>query len=288
MDELADCRACPRDCGVDRLRDKRAVCRTGRHARVSSAFAHHGEENPLRGWRGSGTIFFAHCNLRCVFCQNYEISWGGEGGEVTAPELAQLMLRLQDQGCHNINFVTPEHVVPQVLEALPHAVEAGLNVPIVYNTSAYDAISSLHLLDGVVDIFMPDFKIWDPSAAKLLLRAEDYPEVARRALREMHRQVGDLVVNEAGLAQRGLLVRHLVMPEGLAGTDSVMKFLAAEVSRDIYINIMGQYHPEGLVGRDDRYAEIDRRVSRDEMADAHAVARRHGLWRFDGLGGRAL
>lgn len=272
---------CPRECPVDRLADEVGVCRTGRLAQVSSAFAHFGEEDCLRGSRGSGTIFFSYCNLKCVFCQNYEISWEGGGRRVEARELADLMLALQRRGCHNVNLVTPEHVVPQVLEALPHAVAAGLRIPIVYNTSAYDSMRSLELLDGVVDIYMPDFKVWSPDVARRLLLAEDYPEVARRALKEMHRQVGDLELDDDGIAVRGLLVRHLVMPGGVAGTREVSRFLSEEVSPDTYVNIMGQYRPAGRVGRRGRYGEINRPVSRGEMLEAYRAAAEAGLHRLD-------
>ncbi len=277
---LESCRACPWDCGVDRLRDERRVCKTGRHARVSSFFAHFGEEDCLRGRRGSGTIFFSWCNLRCVFCQNFDISQQEAGREVRPRELAAMMLHLQDQGCHNINLVTPEHVVPQVLEALPHAVRGGLRLPIVYNTSAFDALESLRLLEGVVDIYMPDFKYWTVKAAKRYLLSPRYPAAARAALKEMHRQVGDLVLDESGLARRGLLVRHLVMPGGLEETEAIVRFLAEEISPGVYLNIMDQYRPAGRVNRE-KYAEIDRRLAPPELAEAYRLARRAGLHRFD-------
>jgi putative pyruvate formate lyase activating enzyme len=282
LEELRACRVCPRDCDVDRLADERAICKTGRWARVASAFPHHGEEGCLRGYRGSGTIFFSHCNLRCVFCQNYDISWEGSGRDVAAEELASLMLELQDFGCHNINFVTPEHVVPQVLEALQIAVGKGLRLPLVYNTSGYDSLRSIELLDGVVDIYMPDFKFWDNDTARRLALAEDYPERARDALRAMHRQAGDLVFDEEGIALRGLLVRHLVMPEGLAGTRGIMGFLARELSPDTFVNIMGQYSPAGQVVRRPRqYSEIGRRITRQEYREAFDIAVEEGLHRFD-------
>jgi putative pyruvate formate lyase activating enzyme len=277
---LASCRVCPRDCEVNRLADETAICKIGRYAKVASAFPHFGEEDCLRGWRGSGTIFFSFCNLRCVFCQNFDISQAGEGKTVTPRELAALMLALQDKGCHNINFVTPEHVVPQILEALPHAVRGGLTLPIVYNTSAYDSLESLRHMDGIVDIYMPDFKVWDRQVAKRYLKAPDYPEAARAAVKEMHRQVGPLTFDERGLARRGLLVRHLVMPGGLAGTREVMRFLAQEVSPDTYVNVMSQYYPAGLVS-EDRYPEINRHVTPEEMAEARRVAVEEGLSRFD-------
>lgn len=280
LDLLRECRACPRECGVDRLEDRWAVCKTGRFAIVNSFSPHLGEEDCLRGWRGSGTIFFSMCNLKCVFCQNYAISHLGEGQPVPPHALAAMMLHLQDAGCHNINLVTPEHVAPQILEALPVAVEAGLNLPIVYNTSAYDAMDCLRLLDGIVDMYMPDFKCWDREVARRYLLAPDYPEAARASIAEMHRQSGDLVFDERGLALRGLLVRHLVMPEGLAGTAEVMRWLAASVSPDTYVNLMDQYAPAGKVGAG-RFPELNRRITRDEYRDAVAAARGAGLWRFD-------
>jgi putative pyruvate formate lyase activating enzyme len=279
-ERLARCLVCPRDCGVDRLANKSAACHTGRHARVDSYFAHRGEEDCLRGWGGSGTIFFALCNLRCVFCQNFDISQAPKGDEVTPERLAAIMIELQEMGCHNINFVTPEHVVPQILEALPLAAEQGLRLPIVYNTSAYDSLDSLHLMEGIVDIYMPDFKFWDPDLSLRYMKAKDYPEAARRAIQEMHRQVGELKFDARGLARRGVLVRHLVMPGGIAGTESIMRFLATEVSHDTYVNIMGQYNPAGKVGGD-RYVEIQRGVSPKEMEIAFEAARSAGLWRFD-------
>lgn len=278
---LAFCRVCPRACGVNRLKDERGLCLSGRWADVASAFPHFGEEDVLRGWRGSGTIFFAFCNLKCVFCQNFEISRRGLGARpVQAEELAALMLALQEAGCHNINLVTPEHVVPQVLEALVIAVERGLNLPIVYNTSAYDSLESLRLLDGIVDIYMPDFKFWSPERAKRYLRAEDYPEVARRAIREMHRQVGDLVVDEEGLALRGVLIRHLVMPGYLDETRAILRWIRETLGPDVYVNLMDQYHPAGLVGKD-RYPELNRRLMAREFQEAREEARRLGLWRLD-------
>lgn len=277
---LQSCSLCPRNCGVDRLANETGVCKSGRRAVVSSYFPHPGEEDPLRGWRGSGTIFFAWCNLRCVFCQNFEVSQEGRGSEVTPVRLAAMMLELQAAGCHNINFVTPEHAVPQIIEALPLAIEGGLRLPLVYNTSAYDSLESLRLLDGIVDIYMPDFKLWDSERSLRYLKARDYPEVARQAIREMHRQTGDLVVDEHGIALRGLLVRHLVMPEGLASTPEIMRFLAEEVSRDTYVNVMAQYGPAGRVSHT-RYAEINRRLTIPEYRLALTQAREAGLWRLD-------
>jgi putative pyruvate formate lyase activating enzyme len=304
--ELEDCRVCPRDCRVDRLHAiapedaaepsrragrpaARAVpahvakgtsCFTGRYARVSSAFPHFGEEDCLRGWRGSGTIFFSFCNLRCVFCQNWDISQAGEGVELRAEELAAAMLGLQARGCHNINFVTPEHVVPQVLEALLLAAEQGLDLPIVYNTSGYDSRRSLELLDGVVDVYMPDFKCWCPDLARRYLKAADYPEVARGVVREMHRQVGPLRFDRNGLAVRGVLVRHLVMPGCAEDGCRIMQFLAREVSPDTYVNVMGQYYPAGSVP-EGRHPELRRRPDADEIEAVIEHARGEGLWRFD-------
>jgi putative pyruvate formate lyase activating enzyme len=266
---------------------KGTSCFTGRFARVSSAFPHFGEEDCLRGWNGSGTIFFSFCNLRCVFCQNWDVSQAGEGVEVHGEELAALMLRLQAQGCHNINFVTPEHVVPQVLEGLLLAAEAGLRLPIVYNTSAYDSLRSLQLLDGVVDVYMPDFKYWDPQLARRYLKAADYPEVACRTIKEMHRQVGPLRFDQDGLAVRGVLVRHLVMPGAVEDARQIMRFLVHEVSPDTYVNIMGQYYPAGSV-EEGRYPELCRGPDPSEMEAVRQYARAEGLWRFDERWGSAI
>jgi putative pyruvate formate lyase activating enzyme len=284
--ELADCRACPRNCGVNRLENHTRVCHTGRYAIVASAFAHFGEEDCLRGWRGSGTIFFSLCNLRCSFCQNWDISQRAAGKECGPGEIATLMLDLQEQGCHNVNFVTPEHVAPQVIEAIAAAAPRGLRLPIVYNTSAYDALSSLRLLDGLVDIYMPDFKFWKPETALALARARDDPERAREAILEMQRQVGPLRFGRDGLARRGVLVRHLVMPGQQDEAAAIFEWLAREVSTDTYVNLMGQYRPDYQVGQitqdgNAKYAEINRRPLTDEIREAYASARRAGLWRFD-------
>jgi putative pyruvate formate lyase activating enzyme len=285
--ELEDCCACPRNCHVNRMADLSRVCHTGRYARVASAFPHFGEEDCLRGWRGSGTIFFSLCNLRCVFCQNWDISQKAVGPVCPPERIADLALDLQRQGCHNINFVTPEHVVPQVLEAVAAAIPRGLRLPIVYNTSAYDSVASLRLLDGVVDIYMPDFKFWEQDTAKRLAKAKDYPDRAREAIKEMHRQVGALRFGPDGLARRGVLVRHLVMPGQSAEAGAIFRWLAEEVSPDTYVNIMGQYRPEYEVGQiagdglAAKYAEIDRRPASEELERARAAARQAGLWRFD-------
>jgi len=277
--DLADCRVCPRECGVSRLEDRWSACKTGRHAVVSSCFPHFGEEDCLRGWNGSGTIFFAHCNLRCVFCQNFDISQGVKPDGVRAShpdEIARLMLDLQGRGCHNINFVTPEHVVPQMLEAVARAIERGLSVPIVYNTSAYDSVESIGWLDGIVDIYMPDFKLWSPELSGKLLKAEDYPDAARAAIRAMHAQVGPLVTDENGLARRGLLIRHLVMPGCLDETRRILTWIAEELGTDTYVNLMDQYYPAGKVSSV-RYPEINRRLGGAEFAEALAIGRELGL-----------
>lgn len=280
LEKLADCVLCPRDCHVNRIENKSKVCRTGRYAIVSSHFAHFGEEGCLRGHRGSGTIFFSWCNLRCMFCQNYEISWQGEGRPAEPEELAEMMLRLQEQGCHNINLVTPEHVVPQILEALLLAVESGLRLPLVYNTSAYDSLDSLALMDGVVDIYMPDFKFWGPESARRYAKAPDYPEAARRAIKEMHRQVGPLVVDEQGVALRGVLLRHLIMPGGVAGTPQIMNWISRELGPETYVNLMAQYHPACRV-TETQYPEINRCLSPRELDQAVDAVRSAGLSRLD-------
>ena len=279
LETLRSCALCPRDCRIDRW-EKFAVCRVGRYARVSSFVSHFGEEDVLRGWLGSGTIFFSWCNLRCVFCQNFETSQLGAGEEVGPKELARMMLVLQEQGCHNINFVTPEHVVPQILEALPYAIEKGLRLPLVYNTSAYDSVHSILLMGGVTDVYMPDFKLWDRERCRKYLLAPDYPEAARAVFQTMHGQVGDLMVDEEGLALRGMVVRHLVMPGMLDDTREIVKFLAA-LSTDTYVNLMDQYRPAWKVGREAKYAEIDRQVTREKLREAFQLARQAGLWRFD-------
>jgi putative pyruvate formate lyase activating enzyme len=274
---LRRCRVCPRHCDVDRLQGERGTCEVGARALVSSHGPHMGEESPLRGTRGSGTIFFSSCNLRCVFCQNYEISQLREGRETDAREIARMMLSLQAQGCHNINWVTPSHQVPQILEGLLLAAEGGLDLPIVYNTSSYDALDTLRLLDGIVDIYMPDFKYASEEAASRYSHAPGYPEVARRAVREMHRQVGDLALDERGVATRGVLVRHLVLPEDLSGTAEVMRFLATEISPDTFVNIMDQYYPCHTAGE---YPELSRRITVEEFDRAIRLAREEGIHRL--------
>ncbi len=284
LKELEDCCACPRNCHVNRLENRAKVCNTGRYAIVSSAFPHFGEEDCLRGWNGSGTIFFGLCNLRCVFCQNWDISQQKDGKECTGEEIADRMLHLQQIGCHNINFVTPEHVVPQVIEAIAQAVPRGLRLPIVYNTSAYDSLQSLSLMEGLVDIYMPDFKFWNRESARHLMKAKDYPERAREAVKEMHRQVGELRFGPDALARRGLLVRHLVMPGYVDEASEIFNWLADELSPDTYVNIMDQYRPLHLVGSPvakGKYEDINRRPYPQEMLAAHEAAKQAGLLRID-------
>jgi putative pyruvate formate lyase activating enzyme len=273
---LEECYVCPRDCGVNRTIDKTAACKTGRYAQVSSYFPHMGEEDCLRGWRGSGTIFFSMCNLRCVFCQNFDISQANKSPEVGPAELASMMLELQELGCHNINFVTPEHVVPQVLEGLVIAVEAGLRLPIVYNTSGYDSLESLRLLDGVVDIYMPDFKLWTTKLTLRYLIAKNYAEAACRVIKEMHRQVGPLKFDEKGLAKRGVLLRHLVMPGFLDETRQIFNFLSEEIGPELYVNLMDQYRPAGRVSSQ-KFAEINRSLAPPEYKEALQLAREAGF-----------
>ncbi|HEU5157696.1 MAG TPA: radical SAM protein [Streptosporangiaceae bacterium] len=278
------CRVCPRLCKINRLDDATGLCGTGRRAIVASHFPHFGEEDCLRGRKGSGTIFFSGCNLRCVFCQNHDISWVVQGERVAPRRLAEMMLELQSRGCHNINFVTPEHVVPQILEALPDAVAGGLSVPIIYNTSSYEGPDSIRLLDGIVDIYLPDLKVATRERARRYLRMPGYPEVAKAAIRDMHRQVGRLVLDEAGLARRGLLIRHLVMPGMYEETARILRWIATELGPDTYVNLMAQYFPAGLVGRAtarDPYDEINRHPAREEYQRAAALADDLGLRRLD-------
>ena len=275
---LAACRICPRECGVNRLADEKGFCRTGRRVKVASYSPHFGEEGPLVGKRGSGTIFISSCNLFCSFCQNYDISHLNEGIEVGPEQLAAMMIELSQRGCHNINFVTPSHVVPQLLEALVFAIEGGLRIPLVYNSGGYDRVETLESLDGVFDIYMPDFKFWDNRWAKRYCQVPDYREVASAAVKEMQRQVGELIIDEEGIAERGLLVRHLVMPDRIAGTPKIMDFLAHEISPNTYVNIMDQYRPCGEGSQD---AHMNRRLSSVEYREAVTAARRAGLSRLD-------
>jgi putative pyruvate formate lyase activating enzyme len=275
---LKKCSLCPRFCKVDRLAGEKGHCHTGRHAIIASYGPHFGEEAPLVGRNGSGTVFFAHCNLSCIFCQNYDISHKGHGVAASAEHLAGVMLDLQQRGCHNINFVTPTHVVAQILEALPLAIDGGLRIPLVYNCGGYERVAALRLLNGIIDIYMPDFKFWDEQPARIFCEAPDYPERARQALREMYDQVGDLQLDDQGIARRGLLVRHLVMPKGLAGTALVMRFIANEISPNTYVNVMDQYRPCGRAeGRND----IGRSLTSAEYEEALRAARDAGLKRLD-------
>ena len=276
-ERLHACDLCGRKCGVDR-HEVVGVCNTGLRALVASHGPHLGEEDPLRGSRGSGTIFFAWCNLNCQFCQNYDISQLGGGREVEPEELASMMLTLQSQGCHNINLVSPTHVLPQILAGLLIACQAGLRLPLVWNTGGYDSMSALELLDGIVDIYMPDMKYADDVIGLRYSKVKGYPAVNQAAVKEMHRQAGDLTLDEEGIAQRGLLVRHLVLPEGLAGTGDVARFLVDEVSADTYINVMDQYRPCYKAGE---LPPLDRPTTTVEHGQALEEARKAGVWRFD-------
>jgi len=276
---LDSCTLCPRQCGVDRTAGETGTCKTGRRAVVASYNAHFGEERPLVGRNGSGTIFFSHCSLQCNFCQNYEISHLGEGCAVADDQLATIMLELQQAGCHNINLVTPSHVVPQILAAVYLAAQQGLSLPLVYNCSGYDRVETLQLLDGIVDIYMPDFKFWYADVARDTCNAPDYPELVRHALLEMHRQVGDLIIDKtSGLAVKGILVRHLVLPGGLAGTAKIMAFLANSLSRNTYVNVMSQYRP---CGRAREMPALAVALSPEEYDQAVRAAKAAGVTRLD-------
>jgi len=277
---LTSCEICPRACKIDRFPGELGECSTGDEAIVSSFTPHFGEEPPLVGAFGSGTIFFSHCNLKCNFCQNYEISHDGDGDECGLGQLAGMMLILQNNGCHNINFVTPTHVVPQILSALDMAIDGGLKIPLVYNSSGYDKVETLELLEGVIDIYMPDFKFWDPEIAQQTCNAPDYPDVAVKAIVEMHRQVGDLQVDENGIATRGLVLRHLVMPAGMAGTKAVMSFIADHVSKNTYVNVMDQYRP---CGKAHEVKGLEAPVSEAEFDKAVQEAKEAGISRFAAL-----
>ncbi len=275
---MEECTLCPRNCNVNRIKDEKGFCKSGRLPIVSSFSPHFGEEKPLVGRYGSGTIFFTNCNLGCVFCQNYDISHLSAGDEIEIEYLASMMISLKRRGCHNINFVTPSHFVPLILSALKIAIENGLNIPLVYNTGGYDSIETLRLLDGIFDIYMPDFKYCDEEASERLSNAKDYPAVIKSALKEMHRQVGDLVLDDSGVAQKGLLVRHLVLPENLARTYEAMKFIVDEISPDTYVNVMAQYYPcyEAI-----DYPPLNRRITAKEFREAIDLAKKAGIWRFD-------
>ena len=277
-DMLESCTVCPRDCGVDRTQDEKGFCEAGYLPEVSSYAPHFGEESPLVGHQGSGTIFLTHCNLGCLFCQNYSISHAGEGRKIPIQKLAKIMVELQRLGCHNINFVSPTHFVPQILQALPQAIEMGLDIPLVYNTGGYDSVETLSLLDGVFDIYMPDFKYSKREISEKYSQAPDYPLIAKQAIKEMFRQVGDLQIDEQGITLCGLLVRHLVLPAGLAGTRDVMRFLATELSQNTYVNIMDQYYPCGNIPLD---SPLRRRITSEEYNESIAIAKEEGITRLD-------
>ena len=273
---LKECRLCPRECGVNRLEGEVGYCGASSELKVSSASPHFGEERPLVGHHGSGTIFLTYCNLRCIFCQNYDISHLERGEPMTPHEMALAMVKLQEKGCHNINFVTPTHYAPQIIASLPKAIEMGLRVPIVYNCSGYESMEVIQLLEGVVDIYMPDVKFMDEKYSKRFSNAPDYPEVIKKVLKEMHRQVGDLTTNSKGIAERGLLIRHLVMPGGVASSEAILKFIAEEISVHSYVNIMDQYRPEY---RANEYPEISRRITPKEYLEAIQLAKGFRLYR---------
>ncbi len=284
-ERLSSCDLCPHECGVNRLKGEKGFCRVLDRPVVSSYGPHFGEEQPLVGYGGSGTIFFTFCNMACVYCQNWEISHLGEGEEVSSEELARMMLALQARGCHNINFVTPTHQVAFIVEALVMAVEKGLRLPLVYNCGGYEKVETLKILEGVIDIYMPDFKYWDEKIALKLSKVPRYPQVARAAIKEMHRQVGDLVLDDEFIARRGLLIRHLVLPGGLAGTKEILKWIAEEISPNTYINIMDQYYPCGDAWK---YPPLDRRLTKEEYEEALRWAQEVGLTRLDQRAARKL
>ena len=278
LSHLESCNACPLHCHVDRTAGELGVCKTGRFAQVSSYFAHHGEERPISGSRGSGTIFFTRCNLRCVYCQNADISQLSFGDEVNGVTLASIMLALQAKGCHNINLVSPSHIVPQILEGVHLAAKEGLRLPLVYNTGGYDSLAMLKLLDGVVDIYMPDMKYGDEATARKYSLIKHYPEVNQQCVLEMHRQVGDLVTDDLGIARSGLLVRHLVLPNDLASSETILRFLAEKVSKNTYVNIMAQYHPSFKAGS---YNKLNRRIKPHEYWQVVNLAESLGLKRLN-------
>ncbi|EXJ84858.1 pyruvate formate lyase activating enzyme [Capronia epimyces CBS 606.96] len=287
---LRQCNLCPRLCNANRYETTGHCLIGAATVKVSTIAPHFGEEPCLQGNNGSGSVFFSGCNLRCVFCQNHDIAHQKMGFDLTPEELAEWMLKLQEVGgVHNINFVTPEHVVPQVALAILTAREMGLKIPIVYNTSSFDSLESLKLMDGLVDIYLPDFKVWNNDTSKRLLKADDYAQVAQESIREMHRQVGDLCFTPDGIARKGVLVRHLVMPGKEQEGVQIMKWLAQTLGRDVFVNIMEQYHPDAHVGKPKRgskdnaqarYAEINRAITNDELGVVQNAAREAGLWRF--------
>jgi putative pyruvate formate lyase activating enzyme len=277
-ERLNSCNICAHFCAVNRRVGELGNCKTGERAKISSYGPHMGEEDPLRGNRGSGTIFFTRCNLRCQYCQNHDISQTDSGSEIEPEELAVIMLELQNAGCHNINFVSPSHVVPQILAGILIASSAGLRIPLVYNTGGYDSSSSLKLLNGVIDIYMPDMKYADPEIALQYSKIPDYPKVNKSILKEMHSQVGDLELDEKGIAIRGLLIRHLILPGNLAGTDQIVRFIAKEISPNTYLNLMDQYRPAFQAHH---YPELNQRITREDYNSAVQMARDAGLTRLD-------
>ena len=275
---MESCILCPRNCRVNRLKGEKGYCGADDKMIVSSHGPHYGEESPLVGRGGSGTIFLANCNLKCIFCQNYDISHMDRGVEKTPKELSGIILGLEKEGCHNINFVTPTHYLPQIIEAIKIAAEKGLNLPIVWNCGGYERADMIKLLEGIVDIYMPDFKFWEEEVSKELVNAKDYGQMACEALKEMHRQVGDLDIDKEGLARRGILLRHLVMPDNMAGTEKVMNFIANEISKDTYVNVMNQYRP---CFNADKVEKINRRPTEKEFKNALKTAKKEGVTRLD-------
>ena len=271
---LDSCDICPRLCKADRLNNQLGFCKTGKKAKVYSYFCHHGEEPGISGVKGSGTIFFSSCNLRCAYCQNYEFSQLDKGREVDPEELASFMLELQQEACHNINFVTPTHNIPQILKALVLAVEKGLKIPLVYNSSGYDSTETLRLLEGIFDIYLPDARYADSLTALRLSQAKDYPAINQSALKEMHRQVGLAQFNPDEIIEKGLLIRHLVLPNKLSGTAEIMAFIAQELGPDTYISLMSQYFP---CHKAKDYPELTRRLTREEYQEAMDIMHSHGL-----------
>ncbi len=274
QDALSSCEICPRRCKINRLDDKRGFCRTGKNAIVCSYFAHHGEEPVISGTKGSGTIFFSRCNLKCLYCQNHDFSQMEEGREVTALELSGYMLELQEMGCHNINFVTPTHIVPQILESLLLAVEKGLSIPIVYNTSGYELPDTLKLLDGIVDIYLPDMRYHDNEASIKYSLAPDYPKYNQESVKEMFTQVGTGIFDENEIMKSGLIIRHLVLPQNIAGTERVCAFISKELSKEVHISLMSQYEPCFQAHAN---PPLDRRITLEEYEEAIFTLKKYGL-----------
>jgi len=272
---LGSCSICPRRCKANRLKDKKGFCKTGLKAKVYSFMPHHGEEPPISGKSGSGTIFFSNCNMSCVYCQNYEFSQKEQGREVDSEELSKIMLELQEIGCHNINFVTPTHVMPQILKALELAVPKGLKIPLVYNTGGYESAEMIKLLDGIVDIYLPDMRYADSDTAMKYSGADDYPQYNQTALQEMHRQVGIADIDCEGIIKRGIIIRHLILPGNISGTDKIMKFIAESLSKDTYISLMSQYMP---CYKASQFKEINRRITHQEYQDAQEAMHKYGLY----------